>query len=115
MKAFFEKLLDLLFPPRCPFCRAILKDSETTLCRSCRDSLPWTLGAEREQKFRHLDVCLSPLFYENKVRASLLRYKFDGMNVYAPKYAALMAECIEQSGQDFDVITWTPLGRKRLK
>ena len=115
MKAFFEKLLDLMYPPRCPFCRAILKDHERNLCGRCRGALPWTLGAEREQRFRHLEVCLSPFFYENDVRRSLLRYKFGGVSVYAPKYAALMSECVSKSDAAFDVITWTPLSRKRLK
>ena len=115
MERLLDKLLDLLYPPRCPFCRAILREGETLLCRDCRASLPWTLGAEREQRFRHLDACLAPLFYEDRVRSSLLRYKFGGMSVYAPKYAVLMHDCLMQSGVSFDVITWTPLGRKRLR
>lgn len=115
LKEFFGKLLDLLFPPRCPFCRAILKDSETLLCRTCGKELPWTQDASRGQSFRHVEKCFSPLYYEGDVRRSLLRYKFGGLSVYAPKYAALMLPCIEQSGSPFDVITWVPLGRKRLR
>ena len=115
MSAFFEKLLDLLFPPRCPFCRAILKDHETLLCGRCRKELPWTCGAAQKQSFRHVESCVSPLFYEGEVRRSLLRYKFGGMSVYAPKYAELMCGCIERNGLSFDLISWAPLGRKRLR
>ena len=115
MSAFIEKLLDLLFPPRCPFCRALLKDHETLLCGRCRKELPWTSGAAQKQSFRHVESCVSPLFYEGEVRRSLLRYKFGGLSVYAPKYAELMCACIEGNGLSFDLISWAPLGRKRLR
>lgn len=113
--AFSGKLLDLLFPPRCPFCRALLRDHEKLLCTSCRTSLPWTQGAAQSQRFRHLEACVSPLYYEGDVRRSLLRYKFHGLSVYAPKYAAVMAECVRENGLSFEKITWAPLGRKRLR
>lgn len=115
MSAFFDKLLDLLFPPRCPFCRAILKDHEKLLCRGCRKSLPWTPPSAQKQSFRHVERCASPLYYEGAVRRSLLRYKFGGMSPYAPKYAALMAECVRENLPDFDLISWAPLGRRRLR
>ena len=115
MSRFFEKLLDLLFPPRCPFCRTILKDHETLLCGRCRKELPWTCGAAQKQSFRHVASCVSPLYYEGDVRRSLLRYKFGGLSVYAPKYAELMYSCIEKNELSFDLITWAPLGRKRLR
>ena len=115
LKDIFKKILDLLFPPRCPFCRAVLKDNETLLCTECSRSLPRTSPASQTQFFRHIDVCFSPLFYEGNVRRSLLRYKFGGLSVYAPKYASLMADCLEMKAPPFDVITWAPLGRKRLK
>ena len=115
MSAFFEKLLDLLFPPRCPFCRALLRDNEELLCRRCRQTLPWTPEAAQKQSFRHVEACVSPLYYEGDVRRSLLRYKFGGLSVYAPKYAELMCACIERNGLSFDLISWAPLGPKRLR
>ena len=115
MKAFFEKLLDLLFPPRCPFCRALLKDHERLICGKCRRELPWTPEAAQTQIFPHIDACLCPLYYEADVRASLLRFKFGGLSVYAPRYAELLGDCVEGKGLSFDLITWVPLGPKRLK
>ena len=90
MDSVYKKFLDLLFPPRCPFCKAVLKDNETLLCGHCRKTLPWT--PETAQK-----------------------HKFGGVSVYAPKYASLMAECIGANGLQFDLIAWAPLGPKRLK
>ena len=115
MGAFFEKLSDLLFPPRCPFCRAILKDHEKLLCARCMKTLPWTPPAAQTQRFRNVETCAAPLYYEGDVRRSLLRYKFGGLSVYAPKYAQIMAECIRANALDFDMITWTPLSQKRLR
>lgn len=115
LSEWYDKLLDLFFPPKCPFCRAILRKDETALCGACRRSLPWTQGAARIQSFRHLDKCVSPLYYEEDVRRSLLRYKFGGISVYAPKYAELMLDALAQSEISFDLISWAPLGRKRLR
>ena len=115
MKSLFEKLLDLFFPPRCPFCRAILKERETLLCEECRKTLPWVPETAQKQKLRHVEACVSPLYYEGDVRSSLLRYKFGGLSAYAPKYARLLRSCVEENAIGFDVITWTPLGRKRLR
>ena len=115
MSALPEKLLDLFFPPKCPFCRAILKDSETLICAGCRRSLPRTQGEACQKRFRHIESCISPLYYEGDVRRSLLRFKFGGASIYAPKYAELMRDALLESVISFDLIAWAPLGRKRLR
>lgn len=104
-----------MFPPRCPFCRAVLRDYEKIMCRNCRSSLPRTPASAQAQSFRHIDRCVSPLYYTGNVRSSLLRYKFGALQVYARSYAVMMAECIENNALSFDVITWVPLSTKRLK
>ena len=35
-------LLDLLYPPKCPFCGRILERGEEGWCASCQEELPWT-------------------------------------------------------------------------
>ena len=42
-------LLDLLFPPRCVFCKGILKSGENGLCAHCQSELPWITGEAAEQ------------------------------------------------------------------
>ena len=111
----FECVLDLLFPPRCPFCRAFLRDYEKDLCHKCAGSLPRVPESADRQDFRYIERCISPLYYTGKVRESLLRYKFGGLRVYAKTYAALMAERLEKRECSFDVITWVPLSAKRLR
>ena len=37
----WEKLLDLLFPPKCAFCGALLQDGEKGVCAACEKALPY--------------------------------------------------------------------------
>jgi len=108
-------LLDLLFPPKCPFCGTLLEKGQALLCPDCQRNLPWTQGMEGEQKFEFVDLCAAPLWYREEVRRSHHRYKFRGVQCYAGPYTVLMARCVEDhlAGR-FDVITWVPLRRWRL-
>ena len=115
LSALREIILDLLFPPRCPFCRTLLKDGEKTLCASCRRTLPWAPGAAQIQAFSHIRRCVSPLYYDGAVRRSLLRYKFRGYALYAKNYCEILANCIDENEVSCDIITWVPLGKKRLR
>lgn len=108
-------LLDLLFPPRCTFCRRILKTGEKGMCASCKKNISRTKhgGAQGGDFF---SVCVSPLYYEKSVRESILRYKFHDATGYANVYGGLIADCIRENlaGQ-YDIISWVPLSSKRLR
>lgn len=62
-----EKVLDLLFPPKCPFCQRILEDPRAPLCPVCRPRLPWLTGEAGERKVDFADGCFSPLAYRDGV------------------------------------------------
>lgn len=111
----FRELLDILFPPRCVFCRKILKSSRRSVCDKCLDKLPYT-GAHCSQKGDFFTLCVSPLYYEGDVRESILRFKFKDATGYASTYGLLLADCIrkELSGT-YDLISWVPLSRGRYK
>ena len=107
-------LLDLLYPPRCAFCRRLLPRGQTA-CAACLDALPRTRdgGAQHGDFFR---VCVAPLYYEGPVRDSLLRFKFDGAAGYAAAYAPLLADCVREYLEgEYDLLSWVPLSRKRLR
>lgn len=111
----WNALLDLLYPPRCAFCHRLVASSTVTICEACRKNLPYTEN-RAQQKMNFVAACVSPLYYENDVRQSLLRYKFHGATGYASVYAPLVADCIRtQLDKEFDLITWVPLSRKRLR
>ncbi len=115
-KGFFSYLLDLLFPPRCPFCQHLLKKRERLLCGGCQKELPWIVGADAEQTGEFFALCVSTLWYQGEVRKSFLRYKFSGRQGYATAYGTLMAQCIrDHLDGRYDLITWVPLSRKSLK
>ena len=109
-------LLDLLFPPRCVFCRRLLHRGEEGICPRCQQELPWALGAEAEQTGEFFSLCASPLWYQDQVRASFHRYKFKGVRGYSRTYGRLVAQCVQDHlvGR-YDLITWVPLSRARLR
>ena len=113
------KILDLiahlLYPWKCVFCESVLKN--TDICHECEEKLPYTVGDSAMQKFPFIDKCVSPLYYKDKVRASVHRYKFDGCSAYSRRYAALMSDCVENNldCRSIDVISWIPLSKKRLR
>ncbi|MBE7017082.1 MAG: ComF family protein [Ruminococcaceae bacterium] len=112
--SFFSAFLDILFPPRCVFCRKIISGGGK-VCSECVKSLPETFS-NACQKGDFFSVCVSPLYYEDNVRESLLRFKFNGATGNASVYAEYLAKCIsaELSGR-YDLISWVPLSKKRYK
>jgi predicted amidophosphoribosyltransferase len=115
-RTIFSLFLDLLFPPRCIFCRKLLKNKEKGFCQACRENLPFTRGGEAVQTGQFFTCCVSPLYYSGKVRESLQRYKFAGASQYAAYYGTLLAEAIrEHLSNRYDLITWVPLSEDRLK
>ena len=113
MKSFISKLLDLVYPPRCPFCRKLLESKEGAICAECDRKLPRTNEFTGVQKLSGVDICCTPLYYRDMVRSSLLRYKFSGAAAYCEIYAKLTAKSIDESGITCDTITWVPVSRRR--
>lgn len=114
MGKFFDSLLDLLFPPRCIFCRSFLNRHERHWCSDCSDNLPFTNGIRVYGDF--FEYAVAPLFYRDLVRQSINRFKFRGKVGYARGFGKLLAGCIkEEIGNVYDVITWVPVSSQRKK
>lgn len=111
-----EVLLDLIFPPKCVFCKRLLRKGEDGICARCQEHLPWCVGTEAEQTLEFVSLCASPLWYQDEVRESFHRYKFKGSRGYAKVYGRLMAQCVRAhlAGR-YDLITWVPLSEQRRK
>jgi predicted amidophosphoribosyltransferase len=113
---FLSGFIDLLFPPKCVFCRRVLKQGEAQMCEACKKDLPCFEGAEVSRRGDFFDECVSPLIYEGAVRESLIRFKFNGMTNYAGCYGSILADCIRHNlAGKYDIITWVPLSAKRMK
>ncbi len=105
-------VIDLLFPPRCIICRKITGHG-ISVCADCAHTLPLATGHEK-QTGDFFDACFAPLFYQEPLRASFLRYKFGGKTYYAGHYAKWMVDCIRRNREEtFDCVTWVPLSRRR--
>lgn len=111
---FLDTLLNLLFPPKCPFCGHVL--DHPGVCPACEAALPW-LAEEDGLWTLPADVpCAAPLRYEGLARKGLLRFKFQGASAAAEPLGELVARCAaERFAGEFDVVTWVPVSRKRLR
>ena len=107
----FEKILDLLFPPRCPLCGKLGEG----ICPDCAAKLPLVGQAQivrRVGSFR----CAAPLWYEGVAREGLLRLKFRGTRSAARFFGELLARCAaEEFSGEFDTVTWVPVSPRRLR
>ena len=109
-----EAFLDLLFPPKCPFCGKVL--DRTGICPECEKALPWTTEAQCLRMLPGGTRCAAPLWYEDLAREGLLRFKVQGVSAAAEPLGALIAQCAaEQFSGEFDTVTWVPVSRKRLR
>ena len=111
--SFVSVFMDLMFPPKCAFCKKVLGKGDEGWCDICIEELPWT-GDEGIFEGESFECCVSPLFYRGTVRRSILRFKFYGKAAYAGAYGKILADCIrEKLGTGYDIITWVPLSNKR--
>ena len=111
-----EWILDLLFPPKCPYCQRLMEGSYTPACLHCQPQLPWLVGAQAERKIDFAAGCLSPLGYRGSVVESIHRFKFSGRASYARHYSILVAQCVRDNWHEpLDAVTWAPLSKKRRR
>ena len=111
-----EGLLDLFFPPKCPFCQTILEQPRAPLCPACRPGLAWLEGSAGARRVECTDGCFSPLGYRGRTAEGIKRYKFQRVRACADPFGTLMAQCLQEHlPQGADLVTWAPLSRKRRR
>lgn len=109
-----ERILDLIFPPKCPFCGKV--QDRPGICGGCGDSLPWTGEGGSLWELPGGLRCAAPLWYEGTARSGLLRFKFQGAAGAAEILGGLIAQCAaERLSGEFDAVTWVPVSRRRLR
>ena len=107
-------LLDLLFPPKCPFCGQVTE--KPGICASCRRELPWTQGEDEVRRGSGDFRCAAPLWYEGLAREGIHRLKFRGMTSAAgPLGEEIARSAAEHFSGAFDMVTWVPVSPKRLR
>ena len=99
-----SSILDLLFPPKCPFCGRVL--DTPGICDACRRELPWTGDADALRQGPDGFRCAAPLWYEGLAKEGLHRFKFQGMSSAAGPLGELIAQCAaEHLSGAFDTVT----------
>lgn len=111
----FDRCLDLLYPPRCVFCDALLQPGEEYFCRACGEKVPMAAEDQLVKTGASFDRCVAPLLYQEMVRESFLDYKFHDKSWRSAIYAALLAPYVQQEFPDVQLITWVPLSRRSYK
>lgn len=108
-----RKLLSILFPERCPYCKDVIKPCEIA-CEDCKKILP------THSYTKHIAgsfEALSAVPYDGSFKDAILKIKFGNKKQYAYQLARLMTEKLEAKLEalDFDVITFVPLHPDTLK
>lgn len=108
-----HSILELLFPSKCILCGKLLQRQESDLCHSCR--------AETEEfgtphfSISFLAQWTALWYYDGSVRESLLRYKFSNRRSYAAAYGRLLAMQLLPLREQFDLLTWVPISKRRRR
>ena len=111
---FLETILNLLVPPKCPFCQKV--QSSAGVCAACDRDLPWTSQQDAVKTGPGGLRCAAPLWYEEQARDGLLRFKFRGASAAAEPMGEMLARCAaEHFGGEFDTVTWVLVSKKRLR
>lgn len=106
------KLKRALQIPKCALCKRPLSEKETDLCTTCRTQGPDFIVSKK--KISYVAGWTAVWYYKDKVRGSILRYKFGGKRHYAHAYGRQLAMKLQKDGLDtFDVLTFVPIAPLR--
>lgn len=109
-------LLDLLFPPRCPFCDALLDKEWRKPCPKCEKADFWLQSDQAIVSGTAFARCACVGWYADKLRDSVRRFKFSNCPDYAKAYGPLLAKTVRfyLPGM-YDLVTWVPVSPDTLK
>lgn len=116
VRGIWEELLRLVYPPKCVFCGTLLEREEQDACKACLAELPWTDESSAVRTGRAFSRCVSPFFLTGKVHQALVDYKYHQRESYGVCFGRWMGACARRCRSDpFDLVTWVPVSRKRLR
>lgn len=111
-----DLILDLLFPPKCPFCGTVLEKDEI-LCKTCQRELPWLKESEQKSTVELTAGCVSALRYQESVRTAIHGYKFRGKRGRCRVFGKIVAQAVHDSDfvGEIDLISFPSVSKKRLR
>jgi len=111
---FLNRCLDIVYPPRCPACNEISLGSQLGFCQECFGKIhfvnePWCLKCGKpieEEEMEYCSDCMerphffdqgrSPLVYDDYVRKSIYRFKYNSKKEYARYYAKIINDTLHR-------------------
>ena len=112
--SWWSGILDLLFPARCALCGGLLRE-KGPFCPGCGEKMA-RIPDEKMVREGAWGRCVSVLYYDDRTREAVHAFKFGGQSWRAAALGELMARAAsERLGGEFDVVTWVPVSRKRLR
>lgn len=129
-------IMNLIYPPKCVFCRTLLPIStETPVCSKCMSVLPFCLAYERckicgkpitsadkcedcrSMPYRHFDKACAAYIYKDNVKTALIKFKSERYSAYARVFAGHMKAVIENDFKkySFDAVVSVPPRTDRIK
>lgn len=108
-------LLDLLFPPRCAFCGAILERAGDGVCPACLAALPLRADGDAVRTVGERGYpCAVALYYDGPVKAGVHALKFEGKSWRAAVFGRYVAQAAaEHLAGSFDAVTYVPVSPLR--
>ena len=114
-----NKILNLLFPDKCVFCREIIPYGET--CKNCIEQveklkIPLYLQQINHKTFKNLDKCVAFYYYEGIVRDGLLKAKGNGCNSFIKTFLQYISFDFEKflTDNDIDIIISMPCHKSKF-
>lgn len=106
-------ILDIIFPPKCAFCGALLGDEEKEVCARCAKALPYRGPGETMRSVDGFD-CAVTFYYAGPVVDGVHALKFQNKPGRAAVFGRLLAQtAAEELGGRFDAVTFVPVSARR--
>ena len=112
---FKDRVLELLFPPRCIFCSEVVPIGKC-VCNNCSlEVVPSTMIRTILEFGEENIACISPFKYSGKVRKAIWSFKFRGQKQYAKYFAQVVSDELEKTSKNIDVVTAVPLSESGMR
>jgi len=125
MNRYYRFVADLIFPNRCPCCKAFIRWSEY-ICSSCIENLPDIKQQPCDKCGKTNCICESELFYENCVTATyydgivrdgILNLKLNNGVNFAEYFAEIIFKKLVDLNlsDEIDVVTAVPMSQEKIR
>ncbi len=113
-----ERILDLVFPPKCIFCNKMLNYGiSICICESCSLNIPYfsekNLNLIKSNSYFDDIICVCE--YSGIIKEALIKYKFFNKPSFGRTFARLIYNRIKEmpDWEEIDLIISVPLHRKK--